>query len=104
MRTIAIGVKATIELTEESTLSAVQDAFYGNLVQYLPDALSDGEIKITKVAAILSGTSGVNDFSDLQIGIDTSGTIAYGTTNIQIESTQLPTITEEDIELTEGTV
>lgn len=102
--TIAIGVKATIELTEGSTLSAVQDAFYGNLVQYLPDALSDGEIKITKVAAILSGTSGVNDFSDLQIGIDTSGTIAYGTTNIQIESTQLPTITEEDIELTEGTV
>lgn len=102
--TIAIGVKATIELTEGSTLSAVQDAFYGNLVQYLPDALSDGEIKITKVAAILSGTSGVNDFSDLQIGIETSGTITYGTTNIQIESTQLPTITEEDIELTEGTV
>ena len=59
---------------------------------------------MTKVAAILSGTSGVNDFSGLQIGIDTEGTITYGTSNIQIESTQLPTITENDITLTEGTV
>lgn len=103
-QTIAIGVKATIELTEESTIAAVTDAFYGNLMQYLPEALSDGEIKMTKVAAILSGTDGVNDFTNLQIGIDTSGTITYGTSNIEIESTQLPTITEEDITLTEGTV
>lgn len=102
--TIEIGIKATVELTEESTIDAVQGAFIENMIQYLPEALSDGEIKITKVAAILSGTTGVNDFADLQIGIDTDGTITYGTTNIQIESTQLPTITNEDVTLTEGTV
>ena len=102
--TIAIGVKATVELTEEATMDAVQEAFIDNMIQYLPEALADGEIKITKVAAILSGTAGVNDFEDLQIGIDTEGTITYGTTNIQIESTQLPTITSEDVTLTEGTV
>lgn len=102
--TIAIGVKATVELTEEATMDAVQEAFIDNMIQYLPEALAVGEIKITKVAAILSGTAGVNDFEDLQIGIDTEGTITYGTTNIQIESTQLPTITSEDVTLTEGTV
>lgn len=102
--TIAIGAKATVELTEEATMDAVQQAFIENMIQYLPEALADGEIKITKVAAILSGTTGVNDFANLQIGIDTDGTITYGTTNIQIESTQLPTITSDDVTLTEGTV
>lgn len=102
--TIAIGAKATVELTEEATIDAVQQAFIDNMIQYLPEALADGEIKITKVAAILSGTAGVNDFEDLQIGIDTEGTITYGTTNIEIESTQLPTITSDDVTLTEGTV
>ncbi len=102
--TIAIGAKATVELTEEATMDAVQQAFIENMIQYLPEALADGEIKITKVAAILSGTTGVNDFANLQIGIDTEGTITYGTANIQIESTQLPTISSDDVTLTEGTV
>lgn len=102
--TIAIGAKATVELTEEATMDAVQQSFIENMIQYLPEALADGEIKITKVAAILSGTTGVNDFANLQIGIDTDGTITYGTTNIQIESTQLPTISSDDVTLTEGTV
>lgn len=102
--TISIGVKATVELVEEATLEAVKAAFFTNLTEYLPEALAANEIKITRVAAVLSATEGVNDFSGLQIGVDSGGTIAYGTTNITIDSTQLPTIAEEDLVLSSGTV
>lgn len=101
---IAIGVKATVELTDTGVIENVQAAFLTSLTEYLPDATTDGEIKITKVAALLSATSGVNDFEDLQIGVETSGTITYGTSNITLDATQLPTLADANVILTEGTV
>ena len=102
--TIEIAVKATVELTAEAVLADVTNAFLAGLEAYMPEALSDAEVKITRVAAILSATDGVNDFSGLQIGDVSNGTPTYGTGNITISATQLPTITASNIDLTEGTV
>lgn len=102
--TMEIAVKATVELTAEAVLSDVTTAFLAGLNEYMPQAMSDAEVKITKVAAILSATEGVNDFSGLQIGEVSGGTPTYGTTNITISATELPTITAENITLTAGTV
>ena len=101
---MAIGVKATVELIEGATIESVKSAFLEQLTAYLPQALSDGEIKMTKVAACLSASAGVNDFSGLQIGEKSGGTITWGTTNIAVSSTELPTIAASDIVLTSGTV
>lgn len=102
--TIAIAVKATVELTAEAVLEDVTNAFMASLEAYLPEALADAEVKITRVAAILSATAGVNDFTGLQIGEISGSTATYGTGNITISATELPTITASDIDLTEGTV
>ena len=85
-------------------LADVVTAFQQNMAAYMSEALADSEVKITRVAAILSATTGVNDFSDLQIGEDSGGTVTYGNTNIALTSTELPTIAESDITFTEGTV
>lgn len=102
--TVEIGVKATIELEDDATLESVNAAFLTALNAYFSEAEADGEIKYTRVAAVLSATTGVNDFTDLQIGEYSSGSITYGTSNITIETTELPTISAEDIILTSGTV
>lgn len=102
--TKALGIKATVELEENANIEAVKAAYKAKLADYLAVAFGDGEIKYTRVAAALASTSGVNDYADLQIGINSGGTVAYGTTNISIASTQLPTISEDDLLLTAGTV
>lgn len=102
--TTEIAVKATVELTAEAVLADVSAAFLTSLSGYMTEALSDGEVKITRVAAILSTIEGVNDFSGLQIGTMSGGTATYGTSNITLTATELPVITSDDIDLTEGTV
>ena len=102
--TIAIAVQATVELTGEAVLADVTAAFQQSMAAYMSQAMSDSEVKITKVAAILSATDGVNDFADLEIGEISGGTATYGTTNISLTATELPTIAESDITFTEGTV
>lgn len=100
--TMAIAVKATVELSEGATIEAVKAAFTTNLAAYLPIAMEQKEIKYTKVCSVLSATDGVNDFTDVQIGLkDTE----LGTSNIPItESVWLPEISADDIEFTVGTV
>ena len=103
--TIHIGIKATIELEEDSAIEAVQDAFLKRIALYLPTALEEGEVKRTRVAAELSATEGVNDFSNLEIGIkQEDGSIVYGTSNIPITTIQLPTVEKDDLVLTTGNV
>lgn len=99
--TIAIMISATVELEEDATIESIKTAFRTALTAYMPEAESDGEIKYTRIAAILSSTEGVNDFKNLLIG-ESGGT--PGTDNITIDSTELPTISESDITLTSGTV
>lgn len=102
--TMRISIKATVELTEEATMEAVKTAYMAQLALYLPVALSDGEIKYSRVWAALSATDGVNDFSGLQIGLKNGETVTYGTSNIAITSNQLPVIEADDLLLASGTV
>lgn len=102
--TMAISIKATVELTEGATLEGVKTAYMARLASYLPVALDDGEIKYTRLAAALAATAGANDFSNLQFGVKTGGTVTFGTSNIAITTTQLPTIAAADLLLTAGTV
>ena len=102
--TAKISIMATVELSEGATLPSVKAAFKARLATYLPLATDEGEIKYTRVAAALSATEGVNDYSDLQIGTKEDGSVSWGTSNIPITTSQLPTIDIEDLILTAGTV
>lgn len=102
--TIAISVKATVELTENASIESVKTAYRAKLASYLPVAFEDGEVKYTRVAAALASTEGANDFADLQIGIKNGDSVTYGTANIIITASQLPAISEDDLILTAGTV
>lgn len=100
--TIDIMVKATVELEEGHDLETVKEDFVNRLASYLPFALEDKEIKYSRVWAELSATTGVNDFSNLEIGIKADG--VYGTSNIPITITQLPMAAAEDLSFIEGNV
>lgn len=102
--TLNVSVLATVELSVDATIESVKQNFMDQLVLYLPVAMDEGEIKYTRVAAALAATEGANDFSGLQIGISTNGEASFGTANIPITNTQLPTISIEDLILTAGTV
>lgn len=102
--TIAISIKATVELEDSAILEDVKTAYMAQLAAYLPVALDDGEIKYSRVAAALAATEGANDFVDLQIGVKAGDTVTYGTSNIAITEAQLPTIAADDLVLTTGTV
>lgn len=103
--TMPISIKATIELVTGGSITAVQDAYRERIALYLSTAIEEGEVKYTQVAAILADIDGVNDFKDLQIGAKTEGgEVTYGTANLPITSYQLPTVDEDDLIFTEGTV
>lgn len=93
--TIPIHIKAIIEL-ENSTIEAVQQAFFVSIKNYFKDAIQEGEIRYTRVGSILSETVGVHDYENLLINSDTL--------NIPILKTELPQITIEMIDFTEGNV
>lgn len=67
----------------------------------MPEAADDGEVKYTRVSAVLSAVEGINDFIDLKIGIKDG---ELSTANIPIEKSQLPAVAEADLALTTGTV
>lgn len=103
--TLTICVQATVELDLDATLESVQANFMAQMAMYVPEALEANEIKYTRVGAILSAVTGVNDYSNLQIGLkNESGEIGFGYTNIPITSSQLPVIEIENLMLTAGTV
>lgn len=103
--TMPISIKATIELEADAVLTAVQDAYLEQIALYLQTAIEEKEVKYTQIAAILSATAGVNDFKDLLIGTKgEGGNVAYGATNLPITSYQLPTVDEDDLIFTAGTV
>lgn len=103
--TIDFSMKATIELVKGYTIEGVRAALSSGLASYFPQASDEAEIKYSRVWAILSAVEGVNDFNDLQIGVvEADGSANYGTQNIPIEKSQLPTVDENDLLLTAGSV
>lgn len=102
---LTLCVKATTELDMEANLGSTQANFMAQLALYIPESLEDNEIKYTRIGAILSAIPGVNDYSNLEIGLkQEDGTVSYGTKNIPITSRQLPVIEAENLILTTGTV
>ncbi|MDO4280794.1 MAG: baseplate J/gp47 family protein [Peptococcaceae bacterium] len=102
--TLAIGIQAVIELAEGHALETVKQEVLKNLAQYLQTAMDEQEVKFSRVGRVLSETEGVNDYSDLQIGVRTAGGTDYGVVNLPIGITELPTIAADDLVLTSGTV
>jgi len=104
-QTIAIAVSATVELDTGVTLDAVRAEFAAQLALYLPTAMEQGEVKYSRVAAVLAAVEGAYDFTDLKIGVnDGSGTITLGTSNITVSNKQLPSISEDNLILNGGLV
>lgn len=99
--TMAISIRAVVELEEGATVESVKIAFASQLATYLATAMDEKEIKYTRIASRLSATEGVNDYSGLEMCIKGG---QYTTANIPITTTQLPEISAEDIEITAGTV
>ena len=102
--TITISIKATVELSDGATIESVKTAYMAMLTDYFASAPGYGEVKYTRVAAALASVEGANDYTDLQIGIKNGDTVAYGTANISVSAYQIPTIAEDDLVLTAGTV
>jgi len=102
--TMTIAIRATVKLKSGATIEAVKTAYAAALSTYLPEAFGDGEIKYSRVWAALASTAGVDDFTDLQLGVKNGGSVNYGTSNIQISESQLPTISVDNLILTAGTV
>lgn len=99
-----IGIKATIETEAGFTIESITNKFTAKMALYLAEALDEGEVKYSKVWAVLAATEGVNDFKDLQIGLLSGTDITYGTSNIPITNMMLPAINPDYLLLTEGTV
>lgn len=103
-QTCDISIAATIETEATTTIEAVKKDFAAKVALYLAEALDEGEIKYSQIWAVLAGIDGVADFKDLKIGEKVGETITYGTTNIPLSDKQLPTVSAENLILTEGTV
>jgi uncharacterized phage protein gp47/JayE len=88
--TITVTVTATIVFV--GNIDTIKADFVAQLTEYYKEALADGYIKYSKVAAILSGISGVSDYSNLLI----NGTAA----NVVIPSGNLPRTTIAEVTFT----
>jgi uncharacterized phage protein gp47/JayE len=82
---IQITIAATIEL-ENTNIETVKEQFKNGLLLYFGKVPDDGEIRYTKISAILSETSGIHDFKAL--------TINGKTDNIPIGAMATPVIKE----------
>lgn len=103
--TVEISIKATVELADDATIESVKEAYLDLLLAYLPEAMKEGQIKYSRVTSELSKTSGVSDYTGVQIGVvGSDGTVTYGKTNIKVTDRSLPIVTEENLLLTVGTV
>ena len=65
--TIEMRFRATIVLDEGFTLKAVQDGFAKDMLQYYEEAKQEGMLVYTKMAAVLSDTAGVDDYTDFLV-------------------------------------
>ena len=97
--TVPVYISATVTPEAEASMDAVRADFLSGVRAYLPAALADGEVRLSRIGAILSGTAGVADHQGLMIG---TASDALSTTNIPLTQVQLPVTAAEQITLTEG--
>lgn len=93
--TLDVTITATIEV-KKSTIDSIKELLHVELLEYFKQAMSEGEIRYTHVAGILSRIEGVYDFKTLTINGESG--------NLAIPTDYIPVIDIENIILTEGEV
>lgn len=84
---IPVTLVGEVEIGNSCTIDMVKDAFLTNLQEYLRDVTKDGEIRYSKVYAVLSDTAGVEDIVSL--------TMNGSTGNIPVQEQEFPKISAE---------
>ena len=64
---LALTITADIVLDEDATVNDVTDAFEANLASCLEEAMTEGTLRLTRVGAVLSKTTGVVDYENLLV-------------------------------------
>lgn len=97
-RKVGIYITAQVYLEGEANIVTVQEEYLSHIKTYVNQIMNgDRIIKYSKVAALLSGISGVSDFKNLRIGRSVNST---GTDNIAIANSEIPEI--NDVSLTKA--
>lgn len=94
--TVELTITVTIETNGVILFSTIKENMLAAIREYLIEATQVGEVRYTKVGSIIARTAGVEDYKDLLLNGDT--------VNIAISNQQLPTIDEDALVLTAGTV
>ena len=94
--TVKLTVSATIELVEGNTIEQAKTAFLDAIKQYLAEAADAGEIRYTKIGAIISSLSMVSDYSNLLINGKQG--------NITVANTEIAKCDTNSVIFTSGTV
>lgn len=97
--TVPIYISATVELSGAATIATVSAELLTSVSAYLTEAMEDLEVRISRIGAILSGISGVEDYEDLKIGTSAA---TLSDQNITLTATQFPQTDAQKITLTEG--
>ncbi|MFP3153145.1 baseplate J/gp47 family protein [Lachnospiraceae bacterium ZAX-1] len=84
--TVTIDISAAVSLKEGENIDTVKERFENSLLPYWAVAASDTSVKYVFVGAILAGTQGVKNYSQL--------TINGGTSDVGIEVGQFPMLGE----------
>lgn len=101
---VVLHVSATVELTEGASLNNAKEKFAAQLKLYLAEAMSDKEIRYSRVCSILSSTEGIYDYIDVELSYDVGFDTFNCMENIEIQENELYVIDESSITLTVGTV
>lgn len=90
---MSVTYRAILKLESDYSIDNVKEMFLTGLKSYYKAAKDNGEIRYTVVAALLSNTDGVADFSDFLIN--------SGTNNISVASDYYPITTIDELSFTE---
>lgn len=89
---MSVTYKAILKLEEDYSIDNIKEAFLAGLKSYYKTAKNNSEIRYTVVAALLSNTDGVVDFSDFMINSDTN--------NITVVADYYPITAIDDLDFT----
>lgn len=92
---VEITISVVVE-TDGTPISAIKEDLVDRLTVYALEALEDREIRYSKVYSIISNTEGVEDLKAFLLNGMTG--------NITITDSQIPTVSEDSINITEGIV
>lgn len=85
-----------VELDGTSDIDTIKSEYIIAFQQYLLQAIKDGEIRYSKVTALLSSTKGVADYKDIRLN--------GGNVNVPLNSQQIPVIKTSNIDFVTGQV